>query len=230
MEAPRKQARLAGLLYTLVAVTAPIGLIYVPGKLYVSGDAAATAERLRQAEPLMRLGMASELFHQTVEVFLVLALYALFKPVSKPLARQLAVMGLLPIPIVFANVLNEVAALMLAKGEAFLQVIDRVQLDALAFFFLRLHGKGLQVAGVFWGLWLIPFGLLVIRCGFIPRLLGWLLLLAGLGYVLDATAVLILPQFISPLGDIASVLQMGELPIILWLLIWGARARPAGQP
>src|SRR4051812_5294333 len=108
----QKQARLAGLLYTLVALTAPIGLIYVPNELFVAGNATATADHIRASGGLLRLGMASELFHQAIEVFLVLVLYALFKPVHKPLARQMVVLGLLPIPIVFANVVNESAALM----------------------------------------------------------------------------------------------------------------------
>jgi hypothetical protein len=171
------------------------------------------------------MGMASELFHQTIEVFLVLVLYGLFKPVNKSLARQLAILGLVPIPIVFLNVLNEIAALILVSGANFLAVFGKPQLDALAMFFVRLHGQGLQVAAIFWGLWLFPFGLLVMRCGFIPKALGVLIMIAGLGYVLDSFTSLILPHYSSTVGDVASILELGELPIILWLLIWGAKAQ-----
>ena len=169
MDSTRKQAKIAGALYALVAVTAPIGLIYVPGKLFVTGDATATADHIRAFESLLRMGIASELFHQAVEVFLVLVLYGLFKPVSKSLARQLAILGLVPIPIIFVNVLNEIAALILVSGANFLAVFGKPQLDALAMLFVRLHSQGLQVASIFWGLWLFPFGVLVMRCGFIPR-------------------------------------------------------------
>ena len=227
MDSTRKQARIAGFLYALIAVTAPIGLIYVPGKLFVIGDAAATADHIRISGSLLRMGIASELFHQTVEVFLVLALYGLFKPVNTSLARQLAILGLVPIPIVFLNVLNEIAALILVSGANFLAVLGKPQLDAWAMFFLRLHSQGLQVAGIFWGLWLFPFGLLVMRCGFIPKALGVLLMIAGLGYVLESFTSLILPRYIDTVGDVAGILALGELPIIPWLLIWGATARPS---
>src|SRR5208337_561628 len=157
MDSTRKQARIAGMLYALIAVTAPVGLSYVPGQLFGSGDAMATADHIRASESLLRVGIASELFHQTIEVFLVLVLYDLFKPVNKSLARQLAILGLVPIPIVFLNVLNEIAALILVSGASFLAVFTAPQLDALAMFFVRLHGQGLQVAAIFWGLWLFPF-------------------------------------------------------------------------
>ena len=222
MDEVRRQARIAGLLYTLVALTAPIGLIYVPDKLIVRGDAAATAEHLRSSESLLRLGIASELVHQVIEVFLVLVLYDLFKGVNRTLARQLAILGLIPIPIVFLNVLNEIAALMLVSGTSYLAAFDKPQLDALAMVFIRLHSLGWQVAGVFWGLWLFPFGWLVVRCGFIPKALGTLLMIAGTGYLLTSCETLILPQ-VSILGDVGGLLEFGEPPIILWLLIWGAK-------
>ena len=171
-DAVKKQARRAGLLYTLVAVTGPVGLVYVPGKLFVADDATATADRIRAAGWLLHVGILSELFHQTIEVFLVLVLYALFKPVDTPLARQMAILGFLPIPIVFLNVVTESAALMLVSGAHFLAVFDKAQLDAAALLCVRLHGKGLQAAAVFWGLWLFPFGALIIRCGSFRRSWG----------------------------------------------------------
>ncbi len=225
MDSTRKQARIAGLLYALIGVTAPVGLIYVPGKLFVTGDATATADHIRASESLLRMGIASELFHQTIEVFLVLVLYGLFKAVDKSLARQLAILGLVPIAIVFLNALNEIAALILVSGANFLVVFGKPQLDALAMLFVRLHGQGLQVAAIFWGLWLFPFGLLVMRCGFIPRALGVLLMIAGLGYLLDSFTSLIFPHYKSAVGDVAGILELGEPPIILWLLIWGAKAQ-----
>ena len=225
MDSTRKQARIAGLLYVLIAITAPVGLIYVPGKLFVLGDATATADHIRMSESLLRMGIASELFHQTIEVFLVLVLYALFKPVNASLARQLAVLGLVPIPIVFLNVLNEIAALILVSGANFLAVLGKPQLDALAMLCLRLHGQGLQVAGIFWGLWLFPFGLLIMRCGFIPKALGASVIIAGIGYLLESFTSLILPHSMSTVGDVAGILELGELPIIAWLVIWGAKTQ-----
>src|SRR5574341_386512 len=168
-----KAAKTAGILYFLTALIAPIGLMYVPGKLIVTGDAAATAERIHASEWLLRLGIGTELIPQIIGIFYVLALYRLFKPVDKNQAIVMLILGgLISIPIMFLSVLNEIAALTLVSNANYLSVFDRSQLDALTYFFMRLHGQGLVLASIFWGLWLFPFGTLVIRSGFIPKVLG----------------------------------------------------------
>ena len=231
MDSTKRLARRAGLIYLLLAVSAPFGLLYVPGKIFVTGDAAATAANLRASEALVRWGIASELFHQVVVIFLVLVLYRLFKPVSEGLAKQLVVLGaLVSVPIMFANVLNHVAALYLVSGAASLSAVAQPQLDALAYLFLYLHGKGVTVTSIFWGLWLFPFGILVIRSGFIPAILGVLLLVAGAAYLASAFATLIVPQYAAAVGRVALPLEMGEIPIVFWLAIWGARGKPATDP
>ena len=223
----RQQARTAGLLYVVMALIAPIGLMYVPGKLIVSGNATATADNLRAFEGLLRLGIASELIHQAVAVFLVLALYRLFKPVDDMLAKQLLILGaLVSVPIVFVNVVNDIAALLLVSGADFLSVFTKPELDALAYLFVRLHSHGITVASIFWGLWLFPFGMLVIRSRFIPPVLGYLLMIAGVGYLASAFTTLVLPQYAPLVNKLALALELGELPIIVWLAIWGARPRP----
>jgi hypothetical protein len=223
----RKNARVAGVLYFLIGIIAPIGLVYVPSRLIVTGDALATADRVRASEAILRLGIASELCHQIVGIFLLLALYRLFKAVNEYQASLLVILGLLlSLPIVFVNVLNEIAALNLAGSAGFLSAFDRPQRDALAYLFLRLHGQGLQVAAIFWGLWLFPFGILVIRSRFIPRTLGVLLMVAGCAYLASSFASLLLPQFANLVGQAAGILEVGEVPIIFWLLIWGAKVQP----
>jgi hypothetical protein len=231
MQSIKKQARMAGLLYLLASIPAPIGLVYVPSKLIVSGDATATADRLRDSESLLRIGIASELFSQIIFIFVVLALYRLFKAVNETLARQMVILGaLVSVPIVFLNVLNEIAALILVSGADFLSVFDKPQLDALAYLFFDLHNQGINVVAIFWGLWLFPFGILVMRSGFIPRILGVLLMIAGFGNVVGSVTSLLLPQYAQLVGQFAIVLAFGELPIIFWLLIWGARVPSSGAP
>ncbi|MCI0564179.1 MAG: DUF4386 domain-containing protein [Nitrososphaera sp.] len=231
MNSTKKQARVAGLLYLVLAIPAPIGLVYVPSKLIVSGDATATADHIRASESLLRIGIASELLPQIIAIFLVLALYRLFKALNETLARQVVILGaLVSVPIMFLNVLNEIAALILVSGTDFLSVFDKRQLDALAYLFLRLHGRGITVASIFWGLWLFPFGMLVMRSGFIPRVLGVLLIIAGFGYLSSSFTSLLLPQYEKLVGQFAMVLELGELPIIFWLLIWGAKVKPSGAP
>lgn len=228
MSSTQQQARVAGLLYLLLALTAPLGLLYVPGKLIVLGNATATAANIKASEGLLRAGIASELVHQVIAVFLVLALYRLFKGVDEALARQVVVMGaLVSVPIVFVNVLNELAALILVSDADFLSVFGKPQLDALAYLFMRLHGDGITVASVFWGLWLFPFGMLVIRSGFIPRVFGVLLIIAGVAYLASAFATLVLPRYEPLVSKVAGPLEIAEVPIIFWLLIWGAKTRPS---
>jgi hypothetical protein len=228
VKSTQQQARAAGFLYLLLALSAPIGLLYVPGKLIVAGNATATADNIRASGWLLRVGIASELVHQIIGVFLVLALYRLFKAVNETHATQMVILGaLVSVPIVFVNVLNEIAAQVLVSGAGFLSVFEKPHLDALAYLFLRLHDKGITVASVFWGLWLFPFGMLVIRSGFIPRVLGVLLMIAGVAYLASSFATLVLPRYAPLVSKVALPLEVAELPIIFWLLIWGAKTRRA---
>ena len=226
MRSRRQQARIAGWLYLLLALLGPIGLLYVPGQLIVHGNAGATAANVRASEWLLRLGIVSDLVHQGVAIFLVLALHGLLRAVNENQARLMVILGaLVSVPIVFVNTLNDIAALVLVSGAGFLAVFERSQLDALAYLFLHLHGQGITVASIFWGLWLFPFGMLVIHSGFVPRALGVLLMIAGGAYVISSFATLALPAYGPLVSQIVSPLMVGELPIIFWLLIWGSKGR-----
>ena len=222
MNSLKKQSRIAALLYFINCLPAPFALLYVPGALIVRGDAAATANNLRDAEYLLRLGMAVELFTATVAIFAVLAFYHLFREVSYKHALALLILFLLSVPISYLNVLNDLAAITFARGPAYLStVFDKAQLDALAFFFLRLHNQGVVLAQIFWGLWLFPFGIAIMRSGFIPRFVGIASMVAGVGYLISCSITLFLPAF-AQWGQLAMVLGIGELAIV-WMLIWGAK-------
>jgi hypothetical protein len=230
-ESQCKAARVAGVLYLLMASSAPFALIYIPSKLIVPGDATATADRFRASESLLRIGIGLELFHQAVAIFLVLALYRLFKGVDENHAVLVVILGaLVSVPIVFLNILNEIAALVLVSDADFLSVLGKPQRDALAYLFVRLHEQGLVVASIFWGLWLFPLGMLVIRSGFIPRVLGVLMMVAGIAYLASSGTSLVLPRYADAVGRFVMVLYFGELPFIFWLLIRGVRLRPSIAP
>lgn len=232
MDSTKRTARLAGLLYFLFSIPGPFVLLYLPGKLTVRGDAAATADRIRASASLLRFGIACELTCFAGFIFVALVLYRLFKPVSEGAALALLVLSLLSVPISFVCVLGEVAALKLAGagvGPDSLTAIGASQREALAYLSLNMHGLGFTVAGIFWGLWLFPFGICVIRSGFIPRFLGVLLMIAGCGYIAGSLASLALPQYAPAVDRVTSILMAGELPIIFWLLIWGARPQRAAK-
>jgi hypothetical protein len=222
MNDERKQARLAGLLYFLVALIAPYGLMVVPAKLLVPGDAHETALRIAANPGALHVGMATELVHQAIEVFMVLVLYQLFRPVQRMLARQMLVLGLIPIPMVFLNVLAEVAAGLFADAPTWLHAFDHAQLDALALLAMQLHAHGLQLAAFFWGLWLLPLGLVMLRSGFIPKVIGWCAIAASVGYVLGAGADILAPGLQAAVATPAFVLELCEPVMILWLLLGGA--------
>ena len=235
MNPTKKQARIAGLLYLLASITAVFAWIYVNGKIFVRDDATATANNIRASETLLRLGIASELIGSIIFIFVVLALYRLFKAVSEKHAIAMALLLLISTPISLLAVLGEISALIVAGGANFLSTFDQHQLDTLSYLFFRLHGQTLVVAEIFWGLWLFPFGVLVIRSGFIPPFIGYLLFIAGVGYLVDSYSAIVLPQYAHSISRFAMLLTLGELSIIFWLLIWGAKVPPVapatqGQP
>src|SRR5262245_38974228 len=232
MDSTKRTARLAGLLYFVSSLPAPFALIYVPSKIFVEGNPAATAERLRNFEGLLRAGIAAGLISGLMFIFVPLVLYRLFKPVAEWSALAMLVLILISFPISCYAVVHQLAALNLAGGgenAGYLTALSTAQREALAYFELRLHSKTIMTAEIFWGLWLFPFGICVMRSGFIPRILGILLLIAGGGYVLDALAELAAPQFVPLTDKLTSVTNFCEVPIIFWLLIWGARPQRSAR-
>jgi Domain of unknown function (DUF4386) len=226
LNALKKQSRIAALLYFINGLPAPFALLYVPSVLIVRGNAAATANNIRDSEALLRLGMAGQLFSATIAIFAVLAFYHLFKAVSQKHAMAMLILFLISVPISYLNVLNDLAAITFARGPAFLSAaFDRAQLDALVTFFLRLHSQGVVLAQIFWGLWLFPFGIAVMRSGFIPRAVGILAMMAGCGYVISSSVSLFLPASAQAVGQLAMILGVGEFGFF-WLLIWGAKEPP----
>ncbi len=133
------------------------------------------------------------------------------------------------VALALANLLNEIAPLILLSGADYLSVFTKPQLDALALGFLRLNGSGESVVMAFWGLWLFPFGILVIKSGFFPRILGILLMVAGFAYIISRFTSILLPAYRHVVFQVMMPLSFGEVPIILWLLIKGAKV-PLPQP
>lgn len=226
----RKAARVAGLLYLVTCIPAPFSLLYVPGKLVVSGNAAATAKNILGSEWMFRLGIAGQLVSAIAFLFTVRALHRLLQGVDKRLASLMVTLFAISIPISCVNALNDIAALILVRGADFLSVFSEPQRYALAMVFLRVHSQGLFVAQIFWGLWLLPFGVLVYRSGFLPRILGVLLILNGCAYPIQSFTSFLLPQYASLVYRYTFPALMGEAVVILWLLIRGAKDEPlAGE-
>jgi hypothetical protein len=222
-----KAARVAGALYLLVGVTAPFQLIYLPGKLIVPGNATATANNILASETLFRVGIALGLISTLAFLSAVLALYRLLSGVNKNHASVMVILALGSLPIALFSAVSEIAVLNLLHGADVFSAFDKSQLQALAMLFLGLRSSGWVVAQIFWGLWLFPFGVLVMRSGFLPRILGVLLIVNGFAYVVVSLTSLLLPAYVSVVSRPAIVAELGELWMMLWLLIKGAKMPPA---
>jgi hypothetical protein len=220
---PTPPGRLAGLLYILTSIVGFFGLGYVPGKLIVQGNAAATASNIAASETLFRLGIASNLIGQAGFIFVALALYDLLKGVNRRQASLMLILIVVSVPITFLNELNSMAALFLAKGVDFVSVFEKPQREALTMLFLKLHGRGFVVAEMFWGLWLFPLGLLVYRSRFLPRFLGVWLALAGFAWVILSLTGILLPEYADKVNTYSQPAIIGEIAFMLWLAIRGAR-------
>ena len=210
MSSTKSTARLAGVLYLVNAVTGFFGIVYVPGKLIVSGNAAATARNILASEMLFRAGIVSELICAVEFIYLVWVLYRLLSGVNKTHAALMMIWGLAFIPVMVVNVLSEIAALTLLGGADFLSVINQLNREALAVLFLDLHRYGYVVGWIF-GPWLCHFGVLIYRSGFLPRILGVLLVGAGFGYLADSLTPLLLPSYENLVSRVAAIpLTLGE--------------------
>ncbi len=221
MNSLKRTARVSGLLYLVLAITGAYGILYVPSQLLVENDAAQTAANILNNEFFFRSGILANLIGQTSFLFVGLSLYKLFENVNQSLSRMLLILVTVSVPIAFFIIFNQLHALWLMK-ESF--VLDPAQAEFLANSFMNQFQNGNLVIGIFWGLWLIPFGLLSCKSGFIPKAIGVILVLGGLSYVIDAFVFVLIPslQPYTAIG-VAICSSIAEISVLLWLLIVGVR-------
>ena len=211
-----KTARVTGLLYLSLVPLGFFGMFASSG-IVVSGDAATTAGNILASETLFRLGIVVPLLVQLVNIFVVLGLYKLLKPVNKDMAALMVIFLLLGVPIAMLNELNQFAALSIVHGVGTLTTFTASQLQSLSMA-LDLHQAGIKIAGIFWGLWLFPMGYLVFKSHFLPKILGILLIIGCFGYLVESFAAFLFPSFDV---NIALFTFWGEILLPLWLLIKG---------
>jgi len=214
----QRTARTAGLLYLILAVCGGFAEFFVRQSLIVRGDATATVANILGAQPLFRLGIVAELVGQVAFVLLVLALYRVLRPVNRNHATVMVAFVLVAVTIVSLNMLNQFAALHVLDGAPYLAAFDAAQQRALAMTFLDLHHAGYVIAQVFFGLWLLPLGYLIYRSGFIPKIIGVLLVIACAGYLADVATYFLAPDFSVVLSVFTFI---GEVALMLWLLVMG---------
>lgn len=223
-----RKARIAGAWYLLVVIAGPFVLLYVPGKLFVAGDPVATVENIRAHEALFRAYIGVGLAGQLAFVATALALYRLLQGVSRELSALMVILVLLETPLALMASANRVATLSFVRGGELLAAFDRPQREALAMLLMEVDRQGVLVSEVFWGLWLLPLGLLVVRSGFLPRVLGLWLLVNGIAYLVISGTALLAPEHQKAVFTISTPVLFGEMALMLWLLVFGARVRRSG--
>jgi hypothetical protein len=224
MSSTRNPGRVAGLWYLLLVILGPLRLIYIPEKLFVHGNATATAGNIAAHQWLFSFGIIGDLLGALVLIFLVLAFYRLFKEVDQKLAIQVVIFGgIMPALLYFVNVVSDLSALMIVRDADFLSAFDKPQRDALVLLFLRLHDHQNTAAEILWGVWLFPLAILVYRSRFLPRFLGVWLIINGFAYVALSFTGVLLPQYYGKMFALSQPALFAELALMLWLVIRGAK-------
>lgn len=224
---PQTYARIGGTLYLFIIVAALFGEVFVRGSLVVQGDAVATANNIANSETLFRAGLAGEMLTCACDVALAMILYALLRPVSRNLALLAAFFRLTFVGIYGVAKLFEIAALVVLGRADYLKAFDPQQLQVLADLFLGVHSYGYGVSLLFFGLCCVLFGYLIHRSGYLPRILGILLVIGGLGYIVFSLMQMLSPELAARLLFPWIMLPafFAELGLALWLVVKGVDVR-----
>jgi uncharacterized protein DUF4386 len=218
---PRSLARMAGVSQLLEALTATFGQVFILGRFVVSGNAAGTAANILGHERLFRLGFASSLIGVIFHIAWALLLYDLLKPVNRRLSLFAVFVILVGCAIQALASLFYLAPLLVLGGGSSLSAFTADQLQALAYMFVRLNGYAFNTYLVFFGLWCVLIGFLIFRSTFLPRVLGVLLAISGLGWMIYLVPPLAIRLFIP---YIAGTSALGEIPLELWLIVMAVNA------
>lgn len=218
---PRALARMAGVFQLLEGLTATYGEVIVFGNLTVAGNAAATAGNILGHQRLFWLGFASSLIGVMCHLAWALLIYELFKPVSRRISLFAVFIILVGCAIQVFTALLYLAPMLILNSGVSLGALSADQLRALAYAFVRLNGYAFNMYLVFFGLWCFLTGVLIYRSTFMPRILGVLLAISGIGWMLYLVPPFAIPLFIP---YIAGASAIGELPVMLWLLIMGVNS------
>lgn len=234
LAANKKTARLAGFLYLIVVITGMFSLAYVPSRLMVRMDAAATFQNIASSETLFRMSLVSGALCYVAFLLLPFALFFLLRSVNVTAAKLMIVLAFVSVPISMLNLQNKYAVLTLIHETEHLTIFTQQQIYSQSMMLLENYDHGILIVQIFWGLWLLPFGFLVYTSGFLPRILGVLLMLGCFGYLISFVGNTMMLDYGAT--AIARFVRMpatfGEIGTCLWLLIRGINevALPEDQP
>jgi hypothetical protein len=223
----RNLARLAGVLYLLVAIFGGFAQMGARAGVLVSGDAAATAANIRASEAVFRFGFVADVINVVTFLGVALVLYTILAPVSRSWSRAFLAFNAIAVAIMGVDLVNHAGALIVATDPSYGATLGAGAADALAGLFLELHRYGYLVAEIFFGLWLLPLGVVVYRSGYFPRVLGAGLVIGSFAYLASFAIDMVSPGFSSSLAVLVAMpAALAEVSFLLWLLVRGANAAP----
>ncbi len=226
MNSPQKTARVAAFVFLCIFFLGMSTELFIRPGILVPGDAAATVKNIGSAETLFRLSLVSDLIRQVLLIVLPLVLYRLLKPVNKDIAKLMVIFALVSVSISMLNELNHFAVLLLSSNTGDKNAFNADQLNALVMFFLELRNYGTYIPQVL-SVWVFLLGYLVFKSGFLPRILGILLMLGGLCYTASAVLFFLFPTFNGTILGLFAFI--GEALFYLWLLIKGVNVESWGE-
>ena len=215
-------ARIAGLLYLIVIATGLFSEVFVRQALRVAGDALATAHNIQSQEMLFRLGFVADLVNFVVGLPSVLIIYVLFKRVNKFLLQLALIFVIIQTAIIAVNLLNQISPLLLLGNDKYLNTLQPTQLATLSLLSLNIQAQGYAIGLVFFGFYCLIIGFVIYKSQMIPKILGVLYIIAGLGYLINSFTMFLSKGFANPLFIYLAIpIFIGELSLCLWLLIKG---------
>ncbi|MGB7905620.1 MAG: DUF4386 domain-containing protein [Steroidobacteraceae bacterium] len=218
----QRYARIGGVLYLAIIVLGLFGEAFVRGTLVVSGDASATANAIAAGESLWRAGIAGDLLMQVLDLPVIVVLYLLLRPVSESLALLATFINLIQTAVLAANKLNLLTPVLLLGNASGLEAFTPEQLHALSYLAIEAHGYGFGAGLIFFGFACLIRGYLIFKSGYFPKVLGLLMVLAGVSYLTNSFALLLAPSLASALFPVVLIPAfVGELSFALWLVFKG---------
>jgi hypothetical protein len=231
---PQRYARLSGLLYLAIIALGLFGESYARGTLFVPGDAAASASNIAASPLLWRAGIAGDILMHVFDVPVIVALYLLLRPVSASLALLSTLLNLVQTAVLVGNKLNLLVPIFLLADASYLQAFSPEQLHALSYLAIKAHSFGFGIGLIFFGAACLVRGYLIYQSRYFPRVIGVLIVVAGLCYLTNSFALLVAPAFADAIFPaVLAPAFIGELSFALWLIIKGVniqqwRQRTAG--
>lgn len=217
----KKTARIAGLWYLVLAISAGYSWMYIT-KTFVLESAALTIKNILATETQYIISIICSIIGQIGFLFLALALYRLFKNVNQTQARLMLTLVFISVSVMFVNIIFQTSALVFLNRTNYFTAFTTAQIAELSTMFLHLNIIGVYVVDIFWGLWLLPLAYLTYQSNFFPKIIALVLVISGLGYIVDSLSFLINQEVHTMLRNYLSIPEaLGEVTMLLWLLIKG---------